>query len=390
MKLISCLLVLATLSLCLASKIDKHSPVYVVLADSEVKHNKLISSLLDLGCGRILADACTADALFLASDFKIATIHEVSRWSDKSRSLYKFAVRHKHNKRSDLYIESRFTVEYLLSGDKRSSIVVSDYDFHFDESAALVGAYKVIPSCEYHDTLLQNLLGHGNGYICHQARYRNQIWRLPKTIANLDVLSINKISYRKLDDITYYRYDVCLGDAGHKNYKVDATFIVMLCRKTGKYAIVAVEYNVKDLISNSDCDQDYWRSDSDCSDKSDKSDSDCSSDSHKKSHDSDSDCTDKHIKHSDSDCSDSSSSDSECTDKNSHSHSKGYYSKRRSHHSDKSDFAHKPDQKFSNKFSNKNSDKNINKGSNKGNNKGSNKNIPQGKPVVAGPPSNKQ
>ena len=277
MKLTSCLLLLATLSLCLASQISTKnynndaSHVFVVLADSEVKQNKLVSSLLNFGSAQILSDACSSQQLFGAADFQLDQIHEVSRWSDKSKALYKFAVRHNHATRPELYIESRFTVQYLLSGAssaQRSSITFSDYNVKFDECATLQGAYKDVSSSHHRDTLIQQLLGHGNGYVCGEARNRNQLTRLPASIASFDVLAINKVSVRSLDDITYYRYDVVLSDADRKSYRVDATFIVMLCKKSGKYSIVSVEYNIRDLVDNKECGQSDYKSDTDCSDES--------------------------------------------------------------------------------------------------------------------------
>ena len=338
MKLTSCLLLLATLSLCLASQVsvNKNSKdanhVFVVLADSEVKQNKLVSSLLNFGSAQILSGACSSQQLFGAADFQLGQIHEVSRWSDKSKALYKFAVRHNHATRPELYIESRFTVQYLLSGAssaQRSSITFSDYNVKFDECATLQGAYKDVLSSHHRDTLIQQLLGHGNGYVCGEARNRNQLTRLPASIASFDVLAINKVSVRSLDDITYYRYDVVLGDADHKSYRVDATFIVMLCKKSAKYSIVSVEYNIRDLVDNKECGQSDYKSDTDCSDESsDSSDSDCND---KKSNikdcsdeSSDSDCNDKksNIKSrknsdDDSDCSDNkcrSNSKNDCSD----------------------------------------------------------------------------
>ena len=368
MKFTSCLLLLATLSLCLASQVkynkyntnnykdDKH--VYVVLADSEVKHNNLVLSLLNFGSAQVLSGACSSQQLFGAADFKLGQIHEVSRWSDKSRALYKFTVRHNHATRSELYIESRFTVQYLLTGAssaQRSSIIFSDYNIKFDECATLQGAYKVLPSSQHRNTLIQQLLGHGNGYVCGEARHRNQLARLPASIANLDVLVINKIAVRSLSDITYYRYDVVLGDGGHRNwnYRVDATFIVMLCKKTGKYSVVSVEYTIRDLLNNKECGQSDYKSDSDCSDDSsdscDYSDSDCSDKKRRSSYknegsDSDSDCSDKKRRSnyknegsdSDSDCSDNKhrsnskneGSNSDCSDKHSDKRSQRYNNKR--------------------------------------------------------------
>ena len=340
MKLTSCLLLLATLSLCLASQVsiskssnnnDDAKHVFVVLADSEVKQNSLVSSLLSFGSAQILSGACSSQQLFGAADFKLGQIHEVSRWSDKSRALYKFAVRHNHATRSELYIESRFTVQYLLTGAssaKRSSITFSDYNIKFDECATLQGAYKDVSKSHHGDTLIQQLLGHGNGYVCGEARHRNQLTRLPASIASLDVLAINKVAVRSLDDISYYRYDVVLGDADHKSYRVDATFIVMLCKKFGKYSIVSVEYTIKDLVDNKECGQSDYKSDTDCSDES-SSDSDCeqsndkkSSTKSRKSSSDDSDCSDnKHRSNSkNKDCSDDQSdkcrinSKSDCSD----------------------------------------------------------------------------
>ena len=341
MKLISCLLLLATLSLCLASQVSiskssnnndaKH--VFVVLADSEVKQNSLISSLLSFGSAQILSGACSSQQLFGAADFKLSQIHEVSRWSDKSRALYKFAVRHNHATRSELYIESRFTVQYLLTGAssaKRSSIIFSDYNIKFDECATLQGAYKDVSKSHHGDTLIQQLLGHGNGYVCGEARHRNQLTRLPASIASLDVLAINKVAVRSLDDISYYRYDVVLGDADHKSYRVDATFIIMLCKKSGKYSIVSVEYTIRDLVDNKECGQSDYKSDTDCSDESssdlsDSSDSDCEQSYNKKSsaksrkYSSDeSDCSDnKHRSNSkNNDCSDDQSDKRRTNSKN--------------------------------------------------------------------------
>ena len=336
MKLTSCLLLLATLSLCLASQVSTKnynndaSHVFVVLADSEVKQNKLVSSLLSFGSAQILSGACSTQQLFGAADFQLGQIHEVSRWSDKSRALYKFAVRHNHATRPELYIESRFTVQYLLSGAssaQRSSITFSDYNVKFDECATLQSAYEDVSSSHHRDTLIQQLLGHGNGYVCGEARNRNQLTRLPASIASFDVLAINKVSVRSLDDITYYRYDVVLGDADHKSYRVDATFIVMLCKKSGKYSIVSVEYNIRDLVDNKECGQSDYKSDTDCSDESsDSSDSDCdksnknNTKSRKNSND-DSDCSDnKRRSNSKNDCSDDQSdkhrtnSKSDCSD----------------------------------------------------------------------------
>ena len=340
MKLTSCLLLLATLSLCLASQVsssiskssnsDDAKHVFVVLADSEVKQNSLISSLLSFGSAQILSGACSSQQLFGAADFKLAQIHEVSRWSDKSRALYKFAVRHNHATRSELYIESRFTVQYLLAGAssaKRSSITFSDYNIKFDECATLQGAYKDVSKSHHGDTLIQELLGHGNEYVCGEARNRNQLTRLPASIASLDVLAINKVSVRSLDDITYYRYDVVLGDAGHKSYTVDATFIVMLCKKSGKYSIVSVEYNIRDLVDNKECGQSDYKSDTDCSDESsnssDSSDSDCQQSNNKsrKNNSDDSDCSDnKRRSNSKSkDCSDDESDKCRTNSKNDYS-----------------------------------------------------------------------
>ena len=328
MKLTSCLLLLATLSLCLASQVsisknnnnnnDDARHVFVVLADSEVKQNSLVSSLLSFGSAQILSGACSSQQLFGAADFKLGQIHEVSRWSDKSRALYKFAVRHNHATRSELYIESRFTVQYLLTGAssaKRSSITFSDYNIKFDECATLQGAYKDVSKSHHGDTLIQQLLGHGNGYVCGEARHRNQLTRLPASIASLDVLAINKVAVRSLDDISYYRYDVVLGDADHKSYRVDATFIVMLCKKSGKYSIVSVEYTIRDLVNNKECGQSDYKSDTDCSDESsyDSSDSDCEQSYNKKS-------SAKSRKYSsdESDCSDnkhrSNSKNNDCSD----------------------------------------------------------------------------
>ena len=327
MKLISCLLLLATLSLCLASQVsisksnknNDANHIFVVLADSEVKQNSLVSSLLSFGSAQILSGACSSQQLFGAADFKLSQIHEVSRWSDKSRALYKFAVRHNHATRSELYIESRFTVQYLLTGAssaKRSSITFSDYNIKFDECATLQGAYKDVSKSHHGDTLIQQLLGHGSGYVYGEARHRNQLTRLPASIASLDVLAINKVSVRSLDDISYYRYDVVLGDADHKSYRVDATFIVMLCKKSGKYSIVSVEYTIRDLVDNKECGQSDYKSNTDCSDESsdssDSSDSDCEH-SNKKS-------STKSRKYSsdDSDCSDnkrrSNSKNTDCSD----------------------------------------------------------------------------
>ena len=339
MKLTSCLLLLATLSLCLASQVSINknsnnndaSHVFVVLADSEVKQNKLVSSLLNFGSAQILSGACSSQQLFGAADFELGQIYEVSRWSDKSKALYKFAVRHNHATRPELYIESRFTVQYLLSGSssaQRSSITFSDYNVKFDECATLQGAYKDVSSSHHRDTLIQQLLGHGNGYVCGEARNRNQLTRLPASISSFDVLAINKVSVRSLDDITYYRYDVVLGDADHKSYRVDATFIVMLCKKSGKYSIVSVEYNIRDLVDNKECGQSDYKSDTDCSDESsDSSDSDCdksnkkSSTKSRKNSNDDSDCSDnKRRSNSKNDCSDDQSdkcrtnSKSDCSD----------------------------------------------------------------------------
>ena len=323
MKLTSYLLLLATLSVCLASQVSiskssnnnndaKH--VFVVLADSEIKQNSLISSLLSFGSAQILSGACSSQQLFGAADFKLGQINEVSRWSDKSRALYKFAVRHNHATRPELYIESRFTVQYLLTGAssaQRSSITFSDYNIKFDECATLQGSYKDVSSSHRSDTLIQQLLGHGNGYVCSEARNRNQLTRLPASVASLDVLAINKVSVRSLDDMTYYRYDVVLGDAGHKSYTVDATFIVMLCKKSGKYSIVSVEYNIRDLVDNKECGQSDYKSDTDCSDEfSDSSDS------------SDSDCQQSNTKKGNTKSRKNNSDDSDCSDNKRRSNSK--------------------------------------------------------------------
>ena len=163
-------------------------------------------------------------------------------------------------------------------------------------------------------TKTNSMLGHGNGYVCGAARNRNQLTRLPASIASLDVLAINKVSVRSLDDITYYRYHVVLGDADHKSYIVDATFIVMLCKKSGKYSIVSVEYNIRDLVDNKECGQSDYKSDTDCSDESsDSSDSDCEQSNNKKSN-----TKSRKSNGDDSDCSDnkrrSNSKNNDCSD----------------------------------------------------------------------------
>ena len=106
------------------------------------------------------------------------------------------------------------------------------------------------------------MLSLGNEYVCQQAKQRNQLARLPTTTVVLDVLEINKIAFRKLDNIVYYSYDVVFGDASHKNYKVKATFIVMVCKNSGKYSIVSVKYNLRDLVDNKICGQLNYDSDS--------------------------------------------------------------------------------------------------------------------------------
>ena len=402
MKLISCLLILATLSLCLASQVSiskinnnndaKH--IFVALADSEIKQNSLISSLLSFGSAQTLSGACSSQQLFGAADFQLSQIHEVSRWSDKSRALYKFAVRHNHATRPELYIESRFTVQYLLTGAssaQRSSITFSDYNIKFDECATLQGAYKDVSSSHHGDTLIQQLLGHGNGYVCGEARNRNQLTRLPVSIASLDVLAINKVSVRSLDDITYYRYDVVLGDAYHKSYTVDATFIVMLCKKSGKYAIVSVEYNIRDLVDNKECGQSDYKSDTDCSDESssDSSDSDCEQSNNKKSNTKsrknngdDSDCSDnKRRSNSKSkDCSDDESdkcrtnSMNECSDDQSDKRRTNYKNEGgdKNDCSDKHRTSSKTNKYHSDDSSDKHSDKQITGQSNKNSNKSNN------------------
>ena len=160
MKLISCILILATLSLCFTSvtiniraqnQIDKDvDPIFVVLDSSELKYDKLVSSLVTFGSNKVLADACSSQPLFTATDFQASQIQEVSKWSDESSAVYKFTVRQNHVYRPEVYIESKFTVQYLsdeaLAFAQRSSIISSEYNIMFEESATLKSAYRVIPS----------------------------------------------------------------------------------------------------------------------------------------------------------------------------------------------------------------------------------------------------
>jgi len=315
MNLTKFVFVLATLSLCLASSYKSHrdsdsdtryaykhvKPLFIILEDNEVTHNRLVNSLLNFASIQVLTQACGEQGLFLASDFVIGEIFEVSRWADKSKAIYKFHVRHNHAHRNELYIESRFFVEYKLgcslSLAERAVVSFFDFNIKFDECATEVSSYKVYSKSHHHDSNILEWLGYGNGYICQQARRRNQLLRLPTSVNALDVLTIHEVSYRGFDGITYYKYDVLFADSTRKSYNVEATFIVMRCDKSHKYSIVAIEYIVNDLVRKHHCNQDDYRvysSDSSNDESSDCSDENCLVKGYKNS-----DCSDKN-----SDCSD--------------------------------------------------------------------------------------